>query len=208
MQRSVFAGLPILLLFAGSMRAQQPIETAYFPLKVGSQWTYRAGKDQVVVQVDKQVTLEFKRDDKADKSEKAVGYQLKITSGQGDVTEQVAVLDDGVYRFSTAGKTIKPPLRFLKLGKGSPEWTVDCKTEEGKPITGKFVLGTDMVRLTINGKPLELKTYTATCKDLQVDDKHMEITYWYAENFGMVKQHIKIGKQEITRELEQFKPAP
>ena len=215
MRRSVFAGLPILLLtVAASRSAQEPAlhQADYYPLKVGHQWTYRAGTDRVVVKVEKQVTLEFKRDEKA-KSETAIGFQVRIISGQGETTEQVAVLDDGVYRFATAGKAIKPPLRFFKLGQGALEWAVDSRTEDGKPITGKFVLGTEAIALTVNGE--KIYTYTSTCKQLLIGDKEMAITYWFAkedlkkkEPGGLVKQHIRIGKQDITLELEEFKAGP
>ena len=207
--RSSLLALPILLFaVAGPGPAQEPTTTPYFPLKAGYQWTYRAGKEQVVVQVEKQVTLEFKRNEKGP-LETATGFELKMTSPQGKFTEQVAVLDDGVYRFSSAGKTIKPPLRILKLGtKGAPDWTVDSKTEEGKTISGKFVLGQEKLRLTINGKAIDLDTYTATCKEMQVDDQQMSITYWYAKDYGLVKRHVKIGNTESTQELEQFKTAP
>ncbi len=126
-----------------------------------------------------------------------------------EVPEQVAVLPDGVYRFSTAGKAIKPPLRFFKFGvKPGDSWAVDSKTEDGKTLKGAFVAGVDKLTVTLGGKQVELTTWTVTSKDFTVDDEETALKTWFAENIGMVKQYVRIGKHESTLELREFKAAP
>ena len=208
--RLLFAGLPTLFVFAGFAPAQDSlIQHPFYPLKVGHQWTYRSGKEQVVVQVEKEVPLEFKRDDKAERSEKAVGAQLKITSGSREVTETVAVLSDGVYKFTTAGKTLKPPLRFFKFPLDpvkKEEWKIDSKTDDGKLRQGRFISGTDTLKLAINGKPAEdVDTVTITSADFRGDGQDLAVKFWFARGLGVVRQQVRIGKTEMTLELEQFK---
>jgi hypothetical protein len=175
-----------------------------YPLKVGQQWTYRSGKETVVIRVEKEVSIEITRNEKKDQ---VISFMLKIGSGPREVAEQVAVLDDGVYRLSTAGKATSPALPFLKF-KGD-SWQVASKTEGDKLIHGTFVLGVDTIQLTINGKKEKLDAFTVTSKDFYVDDQEMSIKYWFArKTYGMVKQHIRTDKHEVTLELEEFNPGP
>jgi hypothetical protein len=197
--------LPLTLAAAGQQKDKQdkpepPVANAYYPLQVGREWTYRAGKETVTVRVDRQVPLELKKDDK---STKVTGYVLRIGSGPREATEQVAALADGVYRFTTAGKAIRPPLRFLKSPiKPGDSWPIESKTADGKTYSGTFVAGSEAIQITLNGRMTELPTVTVKSKDLRIDDKKIEINYWFAENIGMVKEQVRIGAGEmVTLEL-------
>ncbi len=196
--------LPVLLLLLAApgfaQEAGKAISHPFYPLKVGNQWTYRSGNERVVIRVDKEVLL------KAPKDENVTGFLLRETSGPREVTEEVAVLADGVYRFRSAGKAIKPPLRFFKfpLEKGD-SWKIDSKTEDGKVLRGTFVAGTDTVELTLGGKAQKVAAVTITCKDFQIGDERMSITYWFARDLGMVKQQVHSGKHDGTLELIDFK---
>lgn len=195
--------LALVVTFASAAWAQdRHLTHGLYPLKVGQQWTYRSGKETVVIRVEKEVPIDVGSTDKKDR---VIGFLLKIGSGPREVAEQVAVLDDGVYRFSSAGKAITPPVQFLKF-KGE-SWQVASRTEDGKLIRGTFVLGADTIQLTINGKQEKLQTFTVTSKDFLVDDQEMSIKYWFARDLGMVKQHVRTGKHEVTLELEEFKQA-
>jgi hypothetical protein len=206
-----------LLPFALTAAAQQkdkdkqdkpepPVANAYYPLQVGREWTYRSGKETVTVRVDKQVPLDLKKDDK---STKVTGYVLRIGSGPREATEQVAALADGVYRFTTAGKAIRPPLRFLKSPiKAGETWPIESKTADGKTYSGTFVAGSAVIQVTLNGRMTELPTVTVKSKDLRIDDKKIEINYWFAETIGMVKEQVRIGTGEmVTLELTAVTPA-
>jgi hypothetical protein len=203
MRRMLYAS-PALVIVALTTAAAQDkaINHAYYPLKVGSQWSYRSGKETVVIHVDKEVPVELMRPE--DKTEKAIGFLLKVR----EVAEKVAVLSDGVYRFSTAGKTIKPPICFLKLGaKPGDTWKVDSTTEDQKTIRGQFVAGEQTITIPLGGKQVELKTLMVASKDMKVDDEDITLQYWFAERIGMVKERVQIGKHDVTLELQEFKPA-
>jgi hypothetical protein len=208
MRQVFFAAVAVLgLALAATTAAQdKAISHAYYPLKVGSHWTYAAGKDRVVIQVEKEMPIEFVT---GGKLEKVVGFSLKGSGGPNAPTEQVAVLPDGVYRFTTAGKSLKPPLCILKFRVNDGDtWPVESKTEDGKTIRGEFVAGADTITLMTGGKQVMLKTLTATSKGMNIDGEPMSQKYWFAEGLGMVKQHVTIGKHDITLELREYKPAP
>jgi hypothetical protein len=204
----------MLPIFAVPATAQdKPLTTPYYPLKVGAEWTYRAGKETVVVRVDKEVRLEFNSDGKDDKT-KLIGFRLSTSSGsrEREVMETIVIVADGVYRFRTAGKLIKPPLRFLKLPvneKESESWKVDSMSADGTAIRGAFVTGKETIQLVLAGRMLELPTVTVTSKDFQIGNKSMSVKYWFAENLGLVKQRVQIGKDDpVTLELQEFKAGP
>lgn len=214
MKQSLFVALSLLAVTLAGLAQGQPSESPlaiYYPLKPGNEWTYRSGKEKVVIRCERAATLEIGRDDKLGKSAKVNTFVLKIQSGARVTTEQVGFLSDGIYRFAAADKLIKPPLRILKapLNPNKKEgWPIECKTEDGKVLRGTFVSGTDLLRLTVNGKAVELPAITVTSQDVQLDDAPMTLTYWFAPGYGVVKQHVRIGKHETTLELESFRPAP
>jgi hypothetical protein len=212
--RWILLALPIPLFALASIApAQQPakaFESAYYPLKVGQEATYRTGEDgkgePVVIRVERTVPLEFMRDGK---EEKVTGFVLRI--GKAETTEQVAVLSDGVYRFAAAGKTYKPPILFFKISNdvvNGGSWKVETKADDGKLIHGTFVGGTEPIDINVNGK-LETKVTAIKIrsKDFRIDDQPMVMESWFVKDMGLVKQHVKIGKIESTLQLEKLKQA-
>jgi hypothetical protein len=199
------AGL-LTLSLAAAATAQEPLYNPYYPLKVGKEWTYKVGKETVIIRVDREIPLEFTRDDKDEKKEKTTGYILMVKSGAREVPEQVAVLKDGIYKASTAGKALKPALLILKNPPRPGEsWPVEFKTDEGKTIRGKFVAGEEPITLTINGKEAKYDAITVSGKDLQLDEGEMSITFWFVKDIGLVKEHVKVGKQDSTLELRGYR---
>src|SRR5262245_48437537 len=95
-------------------------ETPYYPLTVGTQWSYQVGDHRVTVRVARAEVVEIKMlkpdADKKLREEtvKVQGYQIESRSDAGTQSETVAVLEDGVYRVSAAGREVVPPVCFLK----------------------------------------------------------------------------------------------
>src|SRR5947207_494644 len=98
MKRILLACLLALFVAIGAIAWAQdrPVNHPFYPLKVGQQWTYRSGKETVVIRVEKEVPIEIARDEKTSK-DRVIGFVLKVESGPREVAEQVAVLADGVY---------------------------------------------------------------------------------------------------------------
>jgi hypothetical protein len=217
MQLSRIGAWVILLLVvcAGPSQTQEkkPVvfETNWYPLKVGSQWTYKvtsgnapdAPVQKVQVTVDQQEVYDFKSTrDKKEIIEPIVRYKLKVVSGNKDpLYEYVAVLNDGVYRFTSAGKDIAPPLRFLKLPNTQGEkWTVNSVSENVQ-LVGTFVCEDDTVKVPAG----QFQTKRVSTKDFQLGTEKMSLDHWFAPNVGIVQQRVHVGNNDILLELESFK---
>ncbi len=164
----------------------------YYPLKVGNTWEYRVGKEKITVRVAREET--------EDKETIAV---LETTTNGDTFIERVSVRPDGVYRHTAEGKTISPPLCFLRLpAKAGESWTVSG-VADGLAVRGTFALGEAQVTVPAG----KFQTVTSTCPDFRIDRVRMELTYWLAPEVGMVKQRLLVGDREVLVELEKFTPA-
>jgi hypothetical protein len=201
-----------LLLAVGAMPGHGQEKKGYkselYPLGDGYQWRYKATVNdaptqQVVMTAEKPELYEHKFTvDKKEVPDTAVRYHLKIVSGKKELFEQVAVFNDGVYRLSTADKDITPPLRFLKLPvKEGESWTWKA-TSENVPLTGTFTCERDKVKVPAG----EFDALRVSCPDFQLGAEKMGLDYWFAKDVGIVKQRVRVGKSDVTLELEDFKP--
>ncbi len=164
---------------------------AYFPLKVGSTWEYRVGKQKAVVRVLRQETV--------DKDTVAV---LETTLDGTKVTERVGVKADGVYRYSGDGVDYTPPLRFLKLPPAAGEtWQVKSRGA-GLEIAGTFTAGEEEVTVPAG----QYEAVTASCPDFRIDTARVAVTYWLVPDIGMVKQRFKGAGRDLLIELEKYTP--
>jgi hypothetical protein len=198
-------------------------ESVFYPLHVGNQWRYKVsvhgdapgkdlpGKDtpEVKISVEKQETYDYKfTQDKKEVTKLIMRSRLKVVSGNKQLIEYVAVLEDGVYRFSTAGtdimpagKDITPPLRFLKLPVMNGEtWTANS-ISEGVSLTGSFSCDDETVKVPAGQFP----TKHISSKDFQLGTEKMTIDYWFAKDIGMVQQRVRVGNSDVMLELEEFK---
>ncbi len=192
-----------LAAFASAARGQQAFESAFYPLRVGDTWTYRVGDQTVVVRVVQEEILAYKPAVKGkDETAKVRGFLLESKSGNRVLIEKVAVLNDGVYRFHAAGKDIAPPLCFFKLpSRKGDSWQVDAASE-GQAVKGTFIGGEEGVAIAVSAeKTARYNTVTVTCPDLLIGGQKMSITYWFAENIGMVKQRVQMDNVEVVMEL-------
>jgi hypothetical protein len=193
------------------------IEYAYYPLKEGSRWVYDVRdnktkdarpKEQVAITVASKETfpIKVKSKDALDRAldrevkELYVGFKLKIEGGGKVLDEEALVREDGVYRLSSAGKTITPPVCFLKAGlKKGETWTVDSQSENAV-LKGKLEFDEEKVTVPAG-------TYDAIvvrCDDFQIGGQTLQVEAWYAAKVGMVKQRVRIGQHDVTLELEKF----
>jgi hypothetical protein len=118
-------------------------------------------------------------------------------------TEHVGVQKDGVYRYTMAGMTAVPPVRFLKvpLEKGDT-WKVASKIGP-QEIKVEYVGGEENVTVPAG----KYKTLFTKTKDFEVGGMKMQATIWYAEGIGMVKTVMEVGGNTITLELDKYEAA-
>jgi hypothetical protein len=196
------AALAVVPFLAGPMRGQDKKGTDYpsewFPLKVGATKVYLGsdGKERSTVSVEKAENFRWKLKDKT--SDLIVGYALKTTSGDKMLIEDVFVAPDGIYRRSAAGKEINPPIRILKLPpKEGDTWNVDSESESVR-LVGSFSVEKATIDLPGRG-PTE--TFLVTANDFYAGKEKIDMKTWFAYNLGIVKQHVKVSKFELSMEM-------
>jgi hypothetical protein len=206
------AGL-VLALFTmpgqGQDKKSVEYDSPFYPLGVGSQWRYKATvgdnpQQQVVVTVEHKEPFEYKivqDKNKKEVTESITRFRVKVTSLSKELTEHVAVLKDGAYRFSTAGKDITPPLRFLKLPLTQGEtWTVESKSEN---VDLKGTFRCDDETVTVPAGKYQSKHVSSV--DFQLGTEKMALDFWFALDVGIVKQRVVVANSEVVLELEAYK---
>jgi hypothetical protein len=182
-------------------------ESPWYPLQVGTTWSYKAGdsKFQMVV-----------------KSHEKVGDALTarielVKDGKTVAAEHIGVTSEGVCRFNliqmkdgqTITETPKPPILILKLPpKKGESFTVDSRAAidprgGSKTYKGVFKIAEEDVTVpagTFKG------AVRVTSQDLDADGLKPTVTTWYAEKVGMIKQVIRERDQTLTIELEKLTP--
>ena len=154
------------------------------------------------MRVDKLEELEFKIDEKLNKTEKWQAYRLVGVSEDRELIEHVAVRSDGVYKFAGGDKDVTPPLRILKLPPVSGDsW--ECNVPlEGGPAKGTFTVQDQEIKI---GKDTYRTLHVSG--EFMVGSQKMSADYWFAARIGIVKYKIKRGTFNVTLELEKFEPA-
>jgi hypothetical protein len=200
----------LLVLLTSQVRSadEKMLTSDYFPLAVGTKWTYRAGAAAYTLEVTKH--------------EKVDGILCAridmIANKKSESYEHVAVTGDGIVRVSHEGKVLKPYLKFLQLPpKHDAPWTVESK------IDGKLIKGTFKTSLTESVKtdkdkegkerPIRVKVaagdYPAIMvsgNDMEVSGAKLNLTYYFTEKVGMTKQIMELAGQKVVVELEKYEP--
>src|SRR5262245_59092516 len=218
--RTCTLALVAVLASAFVAAGQQPMEhkSDYFPLRVGTRLLYSVGDHKVVVTVAKPVVVEMKRTELDPKKQpqevkiKVQAYEVESKSadpaeagkgkGFGSKSEVVGVLDDGVYRFSAAGKEFAPPLCFFKPVAGQT-WQVK---DDALGITGTFTCQKDTIELpALGARPVE--ALKVTCDDMQVGKQRVKLESWFVSGVGLVRENIHVnGSHTVNMKLEKIGP--
>ena len=197
MKRFGYVSLALTVMVACASAAAddaKPLETPYYPLKVGNTWAYKAGEIRVSAKVAKWETFENQ-----------LCARVETFSGEKlAAVEHVAVKEDGVRRYAYGNQKVDPPLLFLKLPAVKDQtWNVASKMQ-GVEIAGTFTSGIAQEVTVPAGTYKNVYTCSGDCT-ANVTTK-MSFTYFFAKDVGMIKQIIKTQGQEITIELEKFEP--
>jgi hypothetical protein len=185
---------PVALILAAC--AVRGADSPWYPLQMGDSWTYKAGDGKFTLKVV----------DTNAKVDKDTCVKVVMTSdGKELATEHVAVKDDGVYRYSFGDKKADKPVLFFKLPpKKDATWEVDTKAL-GETIKGTFKIG-EVKELKVPAGTYT-NVITSSCEDLDAAGIKMNVTFYFAEKVGLIKQVIKYGTTEIVVELEKYEPA-
>jgi hypothetical protein len=177
------------------VRAQdQMAESPYYPLKVGTTWTYRIAS---APQGAPSVTMKVTKHEKA--GDLPCARLETIVNGQVVANEYVSVSKDAVYRVSVQGFKVEPPMPLLKLPpcKGD-RWKIDGKVGTDT-LKGEASVTEDTV--TVPAGKYEAVVATA---NLQAGPQKMETMNHFARGVGIVKMKVSVGGMEVVMELEKF----
>lgn len=185
------------LLFAStaSSLAQSKSElittNEYYPLAVGSTWTYSTSEGTVTTKVVKH--------------EEIGGFRcarLEATMSDNKKTsEYIRVTNDGVYRHQASEQAITKPLRFIKLpAKSGDAWDVDS-TVLGKKLKGTYKLTIGSVKL--KGDTIK-DVLIVKSEDFTIDGQKLPHTYYFAKGKGLIKQEVEFAGEKVVMELESF----
>ena len=174
--------------------------TPYYPLVVGNTWEYRVGENRFALKVAKMEKVK----DANSKETNCARLELYV-NGKSVSYEDIGVSPTAVSRYTFEGKLAEPPIPFLKLPpKKGDTWNVESKVG-GQVLKGAFTIADD--KETVKVPAGSFNTVVVRSKGLEVNGVKLELTYYFAEKVGMVKQVIEIAGQKAVVELDKFEPA-
>ena len=185
------------VVLVGGVALAQPKDTdVYFPLKVGTKWTYKVGDQNVEVKV---VGNEKFGSDDCSKVETSV-------NGKVIASELYTVKADGVYRVKVKDVKIDPPVKVLALPvKKDLAWDIKSKVGQ-QSVSGAFKIKDDKEKIKIGDK--EYETVVVEGNDLDVAGTKTTVKLWLAKNTGIVKLSYKIQDSESVLELSKVDLPP
>ena len=168
-------------------------ECEWYPLAVGTTWTYKVGDQK------RKITVA---------AHEMVGdipcARLDSSGADGSGTEHVTIKDDGVYRVSSNGVKLVPPLCLLKLpAKTGTRWKVKYK-EGDVSVKGTFTVDDeDDVEVPAG----TYKTTIISRGDMIAGENALTIAYYFASGVGMVKQEVIHAGRVASIDLAKFTKA-
>jgi len=187
--------LPLLSAAGAVAQDVKKLETTeYYPLSVGTTWTYSTGEGTMTTKVAKHEEIGG-----------VMCARIEATTADKKTTsEYVHVSEDGVYRHQASEQSITPPLLFLKLPvKDGASWKVDVKVA-GKKLAGSYTMSVEEVTLK-NGKKYS-DVVVCQSDDFEIDGQQLPHTYYFAKDIGIVKQVVSFAGEEVVMELDKFEP--
>lgn len=195
MMRVLWLGVlsSVVLLASSGNEARAQKGEDYYPLKVGSTWTYKLTVNGMALAMNTKIA----------KTEKVDGKELSVleaeVNGKVAATERLEKTAKGVLRYSTNGVEAMPPFLLLKYpAKAGDKWSGDF-TAGGKKA--KFSSETSEETITVAAG--KFKTLRVAIR-LEESGQVVNTTYWFAPNVGYVKQTVDAGGLNIVMELEKY----
>jgi hypothetical protein len=188
---AIGAAAVLALLATSTVRADDPKESAYYPLKKGNTWTYKVKGSEDTITV------------KAAASDKDGTVVETSVGGKVVATEKILVKDDGIYRTEFNMQKPDNPIKILKLPpKKDDSWDVDSKIA-GNPLKGKFMTGEEEVTVPAG----KYKATFVEGKDIDIGVGKLTAKTWYVEKVGIVKIVMTVMGQTTELELAKFEEA-
>ncbi|HEY1187240.1 MAG TPA: hypothetical protein VGE74_06250 [Gemmata sp.] len=181
----------VAVLFGGALLAQPPKDAAqaegYFPLKVGTKWTYKVGDNTVEVRVAK-----------ADKVGGEEQFQVDTIVGKDPkTTEWYVIKGDGVYRTKVKDDKLDPAVKVLALPiKKDASWEISTKVGT-QTIKGSMRVMNDKEKVKVGAT--EYETVLVEGKDLDIAGAKTTVRLWFAKGKGIVKEEFALQTGEVVK---------
>ncbi len=170
-------------------------ESPYYPLKIGTTWTYTAPMNKTIVA--KVVAHEKKGGVMCAKIESSA-------DGQVQGTEHIGITKDGIYRYTLNGKDADKPILILKLHDGAPkaddEWKIDAKIGSDE-VSGTMRTADEKISV-----PAGKYDAISAGGKLEAGNQSVTATSFFVKDVGVAKIKMVINNQTIDVELTKFEP--
>lgn len=192
------AGLTLLVVLGvgvtlSGQEAAGPTTHPYYPLKVGSEWTYKVQGGPIKVKV---AGTEKIKDTTVYKLETMAGNKLAAT-------EAVGLTKDGVARFNVNNLSPESPILFLPADvENMKDWKIDTKVAN-QTISGTFK-ATKGEKVNVPAGSYDAVYVKGS--DMEIGGTKTSVEYWFAKDVGIVKLRFSLGSQDATLELESYSP--
>jgi hypothetical protein len=186
-----------LTLTAG--HAQEKLNSPWYPLAVDTTWTYKSGEGRFEMRVTKHEMV----------GAATTARVEMFKDGKPAGAEHIGLTEQGVCRFDitlikgdeSQTETMTPPVLMLKVPpKKGESFSVDSRAGN-KPYKGTFKITEEDVTVPAGAFKAAVRV---TGKGLEADGLSPDVSCWYAQGVGMVKQTITEGGKTITIELEKY----
>jgi len=193
--RPLLAAAALAALAAAARAGDVPEATPYYPLAVGTTWTYRdadaPGAAKVVVKVAKYEKV----------GEVLCARVETLKDGKATGYEHVAVTKDGVYRHTINGLRPDRPVLLLKLPpKGGDGWEVAGKLGN-ETFAGTVTTAEEAVAVPAGKYPALVVT-----GKFRVGEAALASSHAFARDVGVVRVRTEVKGQVVRLELEKFEP--
>jgi hypothetical protein len=196
MKLRLFLPAVVVITVAACSNPDKIEESAYYPVGVGSTWTYRApssdpkaGKATYITHVAAHEKISGVMCAKIE--------ALSGTSAAG--TDHISVTKSGIYRCTLNGDEAGTPIQLLKLppGKGD-EWSIDSKGKNGS-FSGKATVKEESLNVPAG-------SYQALVVNSKVESLGQTITCsnYFVKDVGIAKIQLSAVGSSVNLELEKF----
>jgi hypothetical protein len=177
----------------------------YYPLKVGTKWTYELDSGQPQKPI---VTSVIAAEENAE-GKGLARLEVYINGQKVPNSEHLMTNKDGVFRVRINNQDLNPPLCLLKYPLKTGQKWASKMTAMGEEMDVSCTQGPEEEVQVPAGKYKAVPS-TIVTSQTKPDGGEVKIinTFWFVDNVGMVKQKMDLGGKIILMELSKYEPAP
>lgn len=195
MKWRLFLSAVVVVTVAACSNPEKIEESAYYPVGVGSTWTYSVPQSDA-----KQTKQIFVTHVAA--HEKISGVMCarieSMSGGQIVGTDHISVTKNAIYRYTLNDDEASSPIQLLKLPPNNDEWTIDSRCKNGD-FSGKASVKQESVTVPAG-------TYQAQVvkSSIKMIGQNITSTSYFVKDVGLAKIQLTAVGSTANLELESF----